>query len=168
VVLNVGGAGWWVSVGEGVEGVARFHAWGSPNSPPTRPRRLSAPRPICNGPRPSHAPTKIQQSLLTLDPGLGQQNRRGDTDGLMASAHVHDTPRVVNLLAYQREHGLRFELNLLQAPQCSPVGGSVHSLTDSRRCCSCHQARSFIATERWGDHMETATPIGPGHDGAVA
>jgi hypothetical protein len=49
----------------------------------------------------------------------------------MASAHRHDTPPVVNLLTDQRGHGLRFELNLLQAPQCSPAGGSVHSLTDT-------------------------------------
>ena len=68
------------------------------------------------------------------------RNQRGDTDGLMASAHRHDTPPVVDLLTDRRGHGLRFELNLLQAPKCSPAGGSVHSITN---------------------HSDTATPLGP-------
>src|SRR5438128_558552 len=58
----------------------------------------------------------------------------------MASAHRHDTPPVVDLLTDRRGHGLRFELNLLQAPECSPAGGSVHSITF---------------------HGNTATPLGP-------
>jgi hypothetical protein len=37
---------------------------------------------------------------------------------------------VVHLLTDRQGHGLRFELDLLQAPQCSPAGGSVHSFTD--------------------------------------
>jgi hypothetical protein len=61
---------------------------------------------------------------------LGQLNQRGDTNGLMESAQRHDTPPVVHLLTDRQGHGLRFELNLLQAPQCSPAGGSVHSFTD--------------------------------------
>jgi hypothetical protein len=61
---------------------------------------------------------------------LFQLNQRGDTNGLMESAHRHDTPPVVHLLTDRQGHGLRFELNLLQAPQCSPAGGSVHSFTD--------------------------------------
>src|SRR6266536_5868361 len=47
----------------------------------------------------------------------------------MESAHPHDTPPVVHLLTDRQGHGLRFELDLLQAPQCSPAGGSVHSFT---------------------------------------
>jgi hypothetical protein len=45
-----------------------------------------------------------------------------------------------DLLTDRRGHGLRFELYLLQAPQCSPAGGSVHSITGN------------------GD---TTTPLGP-------
>jgi hypothetical protein len=48
----------------------------------------------------------------------------------MESAQRHDTPPVIHLLTDRQGHGLRFELDLLQAPQCSPAGGSVHSFTD--------------------------------------
>jgi hypothetical protein len=50
-----------------------------------------------------------------------------------------DRERVTSTPIGPRHHG-QLELNLLQAPECSPAGGSVHSITG---------------------HGNTATPLGP-------